>query len=147
MELKQQALELKSRLVNSVEIWAEERIDTFASANTAFKPLAKYLKRGVHNILVQKDKDITEKIEGFMLFVTDETGNYNKEELFDDMMNVFKTMKPYRFEQGFLRGTIGAGSILVELPDNGLMNLVFGETNAIRITEADFLELKSIFTD
>ena len=82
-----------------------------------------------------------------MLFVTDENGNYNKEELFDDMMNVFKTMKPYRFEQGFLRGTIGAGSILVELPDNGLMNLIFGETNAIRITEEDFLELKSIFTD
>lgn len=147
MELKQQALELKSRLVNSVEIWAEDRINTFASGNTAFKPLAKYLKRGVHNILIQKDKEISEKIEGIMMFVADENGNYDKGELFDDMMNVFKTMKPYRFEQGFLRGTIGDGSILVELPDNGFMNFILGDTNAIRITETDFLELKSIFTD
>ena len=123
MELKQQALELKSRLVNSVEIWAEERVDSFVSGNTAFKPLGKYLKRGVHNIIVQKDKEITEKVEGFMLFVADENGNYDKEELFDDAMNVFKIMKPYKFEQGFLKGTIGEGSILIELPDNGLMTL------------------------
>ena len=106
MELKQQALELKSRLVNSVEIWAEERVDSFVSGNTAFKPLGKYLKRGVHNILVQKDKEITDKVEGFMMFVADENGNYDKEELFDDAMNVFKSMKPYKFEQGFLKGTI-----------------------------------------
>ena len=94
MELKQQALELKSRFINSVEIWAEDRINTFVSGNTAFKPLAKYLKRGVHNILIIKDKEITEKIEGLMLFVADEKGNYDKGELFDDMMNIFKTMKP-----------------------------------------------------
>lgn len=109
--------------------------------------IGKYLKRGVHNILVQKDKEITEKVEGFMLFAADENGNYDKEELFDDAMNVFKSMKPYKFEQGFLKGTIGEGSILVELPDNALMNFILGETNAIRITEADFLELKSIFTE
>lgn len=147
MELKQQALELKSRLINSVEMWAEERINTFSSGNAAFKPVAKYLKRGVHNLLVQKDKEISEKIEGIMMFVADENGNYDKGELFDDMMNVFKTMKPYRFEHGFLRGTIGDGSILVELPDNGFMNFILGDTNAIRITEADFLELKKIFTE
>lgn len=147
MELKQQALELKSRLINSVEIWAEERVDSFVSGNTAFKPLGKYLKRGVHNILVQKDKEITDKVEGFMMFVADENGNYDKEELFDDAMNVFKSMKPYKFEQGFLKGTIGEGSILIELPDNGLMNFILGDTNAIRVTEADFLELKSIFTE
>ena len=41
MELKQQALELKSRFINSVEIWAEDRINTFVSGNTAFKPLEK----------------------------------------------------------------------------------------------------------
>lgn len=147
MELKQQALELKSRLVNSVEIWAEERIDSFVSGNTAFKPLGKYLKRGVHNMIVQNDKKITEKVEGFMMFVADENGNYDKEELFDDAMNVFKGMKPYKFELGLLKGTIEEGSILIELPDNGLMNFILGETNAIRITEADFLELKSIFTE
>lgn len=43
MELKQQALELKSRLINSVEIWAEERVDSFVSGNTAFKPLGNIL--------------------------------------------------------------------------------------------------------
>ena len=94
-----------------------------------------------------KDKEITEKVEGFMLFAADENGNYDKEELFDDAMNVFKSMKPHKFEQGFIKGTIGEGSILIELPDNGLMNFILGDTNAIRITEADFLELKSIFTE
>lgn len=89
MELKQQALELKSRLINSVEIWAEERVDSFVSGNTAFKPLGKYLKRGVHNILVQKDKEITDKVEGFMMFVADENGNYDKEELFEDAINFY----------------------------------------------------------
>ena len=62
-----------------------------------------------------------------MMFVADENGNYDKEELFDDAMNVFKSMKPYKFEQGFLKGTIGEGSILVELPDNALMNFILGE--------------------
>lgn len=147
MDLKQQSLELKSRLVNSVELWADERINTFASSNPVFAPVSKYMKRGIHNILIQKDKEITEKIEGVMLFVADENGNYDKEELFDDMMNIFKTMKPYKFEQGFIKGTIGQGSILFELPDNGLINFIVGDSNAIRITEADFLELKSIFTE
>ncbi len=147
MDLKQQSLELKSQLINSVEIWADERINTFASSNQNFAPLSKYLKRGVHNLLIQKDKEITNTIEGAMLFVADENGNYDKEEVFDDVMNIFKTMKPYKFEQGFIKGTIGQGSILIELPDNGLMNFFLGDSNAIRITEADFLELKSIFTE
>lgn len=84
MELKRQALELKSRLINSVEIRAEERVDSFVSGNTAFKPLGEYLKRGVHDIIVQKDKGITEKVEGSMLFAADENGDYDKEGLFDD---------------------------------------------------------------
>lgn len=147
MDLKQQSLELKSSLVNSVELWADERISDLAVSNPVFAPMAKYMKRGIHNILVQKDKEITEKIEGIMLFVADENGNYNKEELFDDMMNFFKTMKPYKFEQGFIKCTIGEGSILFELPDNQLTSFIMGGNNAIRITEPDFIQLKSIFTD
>lgn len=147
MDLKQQSLELKSSLVSSVELWADERIRDLAASNPVFAPMAKYMKRGVHNMLVQKDKEITEKIEGIMLFVADENGNYNKEELFDDMMNLFKTMKPYKFEQGIVKGTIGEGSILLELPDNQLTSFIMGGNNAIRITEPDFLQLKSIFTD
>lgn len=147
MDLKQQSLELKSKIVSSVELWADERIKDMASTNPIFAPVAKYMKRGVHNMLIQKDKEITERIEGFMLFVTDENGNYDKEELFDDMMNLFKTMKPYKFEQGVFKGTIGQGSVLLELPDNGLVNFIMGDNNAIRITEADLMELKSIFTE
>ena len=64
-----------------------------------------------------------------------------------DAMNVFKSMEPYKLERGSLEGAIGEGPILIGLPDNGLMNFILGDTNAIRITEADFLGLKSISTE
>ena len=146
MELKAQALSLKTQLANSIEIWASGRIDAFALSNPAVKPAAKYLKRGVHNLIVQHDQKIIEKVEGAMLFLADENGHYDKEMLFDDAMDFFNTMKPYPFDLGFIQGTFGNGSILLELPDNLLTNMMLGGDNAIRITAADFQELKAIFT-
>ena len=61
-------------------------------------------------------------------------------------MDFFKRMKYYPFDLGIIQGSFGNGIILLELPDNLLTNMMLGGDNAIRITAADFQELKAIFT-
>ena len=65
--------------------------------------------------------------------------------LFKDMMTMFRDMDETPFGKGFIKGTIGKGVIRLKLPENPIFNLMFGNTGAIKITEADFMELKELF--
>lgn len=55
MELKQNSLELKNKLISSVRQWADQRIDAFFAENKQFKPVSLYMKRAVNNLLVRED--------------------------------------------------------------------------------------------
>lgn len=144
MELKEKTLELKDKVTHGLHSWMDERIDQFVLDNPALAPVGKYLKRGVSNLIAREDERIAKGIDSLMLFIADDRGNYDMEILFDDALSMFKMMPESPFDLGPLRGTIGAGMIRIQLPDNPLVSLFMGNTGAIKITEEDFEELKGI---
>lgn len=147
MELKQSSLELKNKLISSVRQWADQRIDAFFTENKQFKPVSLYLKRAVNNLLIREDMKIESWVDNAMLFIADERGEYNPEMLFDDALAIFKEMEEMPFDTGILNGSIGKGQIRIELPNSPIRSFLFGDMKAIRITGADFEELRAILTE
>ena len=74
MELKQNSLELKNKLISSVRQWADQRIDAFFAENKQFKPVSLYMKRAVNNLLVREEMKIEGWVDNAMLFIADENG-------------------------------------------------------------------------
>lgn len=145
MEAKDKLISLKDKIIDSLEVWADNRIDDFVSQNPNLKVTSVYMKRGAKNYLTRERDKIENVIDNASLFICDEDGNIDADMLFKDMMTMFKDMDETPFGTGFLQGTIGKGMIRFKLPDNPVFNLMFGNTGAIKITEADFIELKDLF--
>lgn len=103
------------------------------------------MKRGAKNYLTRERGKIENVIDNAALFICDEQGNIDADMLFKDMMTMFREMDETPFGKGLVQGTVGKGIIRLKLPDNPIFNLMFGNTGAIKITEADFLELKELF--
>lgn len=145
MEAKEKLLGLKDKMIDSLEAWADNRIDDFVSQNPNLKVASVYMKRGAKNYLARERGKIENVIDNAALFICDEDGNIDADMLFKDMMTMFKDMEETSFGKGLFQGTIGKGTIRLKLPDNPVFNLMFGNTGAIKITEADFIELKELF--
>lgn len=146
MELREKTIELKDKLTEGIEKWMTGRIDDFTAEYPTLKPIAKYLKRGVVNMAAKEDARMTDFVEGMMLFIADKDGNYDMGMLFDDALSMLQTMPETPFDMGLLHGTMGGGVIRIMLPDNPIASLFMGNMGAIKITEDDFKELKTILT-
>lgn len=145
MEVKENLLDFKDRAIDSLETWIDGRIDDFVSQNPNFRVASIYMKRGAKNYLSREREKIENTIDKAALFLCDEEGNIDSDMLFKDMMTMFRDMEETPFGKGLFQGTIGKGTIRLKLPDNPVFNLMFGNTGAIKITEADFIELKELF--
>lgn len=144
MNAKMEMDELKNRLMRSVGKWADGRIDDFVVSNPRMKTASVYMKRGVKNYLAKENKAISGMIDGVSLFLCDENGCVDADMVFNDLMAMFNESDEVPFGAGFLRGAIGKGVIRFQLPDNPIMTLLFGNSQAIKITSADFMELKDM---
>ena len=137
---------LKEKFVGSIDLWLGERVDEMLSGNPSMAIPAVYMKRGCHNIIKRYKDNINNGIDNAALFLADEEGNINADTLFMDAMELFKGMEETPFDIGFVTGTIGKGKVCVTLPDNILMNVIFGNKKTITFNEDDFLELKTLLT-
>ena len=145
MDVKDNITGLKDKMIDSLEVWADNRIDDFVSQNPNLKVASVYMKRGAKNYLARERGKIGDMIDSASLFICDGEGNIDADMLFKDMMTMFRDMDETPFGKGFIKGTIGKGVIRLKLPENPIFNLMFGNTGAIKITEADFMELKELF--
>lgn len=145
MDVKDKLIGFKDKAINSLEVWINGRIDDFVSQNPNMKVASVYMKRGAKNYLARERGKIEKTIDNAALFICDEEGNIDSDMLLNDMLTMFKEMDEIPFGKSIIQGTIGKGTIRFNLPDNPVFNLMFGNTGAIKITEADFLELKELF--
>lgn len=145
--LQQKALELKNKVVSSLDVWGNNLIDSFVADKPKLKPLSVYIKRGLTNGLAKYDNKISKGIDNAMLFIGDKDGNYDTSKVFDDVMAMFKDMDQTDLDLGPLKATIGKGVIKIKIPDNMFTSMLFGDTGAIKITESDLIELKNLFTE
>lgn len=132
----------KNNIFDTLQSWIDERIDSLVENNPRLQIASVYIKRGVKNYILREHDKINSFIDNATLFLCDESGSIDTETLFNDMMNVFCDMEEVPFGKGFIQGTIGKGTIRFALPNNPVVNILFGDTGAIKITEADILELK-----
>lgn len=137
---------LKEKFLNSLGLWLNERIDSMVKENPALAVPSVYIKRGCHNIIKKFEKKINDGVDNAALFLADEDGNINTDTLFTDVMGILEKMEESTFDTGLIRGVIGKGKIAITLPNNIIMNMIFGDKNTIMFSSEDFLELKSLLT-
>ena len=137
----------KDKILDSLDLWLEERIDDMIKDNTSLAIPSVYLKRGCHNIINKYEGKISEGIDNAALFLTDENGNIDAKTIFEDIMKIFSSMEETSFDIGIIKGMVGKGKVSLTLPDNILTNIVFGSNKAITFYEDDFLELKDLLLE
>jgi hypothetical protein len=136
--------ELKEKLLESVDVWADARIDDMVKANPMLAIPSVYMKRAAHNI-ISKNKDKWDKsIDNATLFIADENGNIDADTIFTDAMQMLKVVENYHFDFGIIHGHIDNGTIFIDLPDNPFIAILFGSKRSINFTEEDFVELKDL---
>ena len=136
--------ELKEKLLESVDVWADARIDDMVKGNPMLAIPSVYMKRAAHNI-ISKNKDKWDKsIDNATLFIADENGNIDADTIFTDAMQMLKVVENYHFDFGIIHGHIDNGTISIDLPDNPLIAILFGSKRSINFTEEDFVELKDL---
>lgn len=139
--------ELKEKLLTSVDLWADARIDDMIKGNPMLAIPSVYMKRAAHNIIsINKDK-LGKTIDNAALFIGDENGDINVNTIFEDAMQMLKTIEDYHFELGFISGRIDEGTLYINLPDNIFTTLLFGSKKSISLGESDFTELKNLLTE
>lgn len=138
--------ELKEKLLESVDVWADARIDDMVKANPMLAIPSVYMKRAAHNI-ISKNKDKWDKsIDNATLFIADENGNIDADTIFSDLMQMLENISNYEFDLGFIKGRIDGGVLSIDLPDNIITTILFGSKKSISFTKDDFEELRSLVT-
>ena len=138
--------ELKEKLLTSLDLWADARIDDMVKANQMLAIPSVYMKRAAHNIIAKHKDSWGKSIDNATLFIADEDGNIDADTIFSDLMQMLENISNYEFDLGFIKGRIDGGAIAIDLPDNIVTTILFGSKKSISFTKTDFEELKSLIT-
>lgn len=136
--------ELKEKLLTSLDLWADARIDDMVKANQMLAIPSVYMKRAAHNIIAKHKDSWGKSIDNATLFIADEDGNIDADTIFSDLMQMLENISNYEFDLGFIKGRIDGGAIAIDLPDNIITTILFGSKRSINFTEEDFVELKDL---
>lgn len=138
--------ELKEKLLTSLDLWADARIDDMVKANQMLAIPSVYMKRAAHNIIAKHKDSWGKSIDNATLFIADEDGNIDADTIFSDLMQMLENISNYEFDLGFIKGRIDGGVLSIDLPDNIITTILFGSKKSISFTKDDFEELKSLVT-
>lgn len=138
--------ELKEKLLTSLDLWADARIDDMVKANQMLAIPSVYMKRAAHNIIAKHKDSWGKSIDNATLFIADEDGNIDADTIFTDLMQMLENISNYEFDLGFIKGRIDGGVLSIDLPDNIITTILFGSKKSISFTKDDFEELRSLVT-
>lgn len=138
--------ELKEKLLTSLDLWADARIDDMVKENPALAIPSVYMKRASHNIIAKNKDNWSKSIDNATLFIADEDGSIDADTIFADLMQMLENISNYEFDLGFIKGRIDGGAITIDLPDNIVTTILFGSKKSICFAKADFEELKNLIT-
>lgn len=147
MYLKEETTKLASDLKNAIKEWSYAKIDELGKDRPKLKAASVYLKRGLNNYLEREDKRINSMIDGVSLFVADNEGNIDADMLINDAVTMFKEMDVSYTDIGAFGIEYGKGKIVINIPHNVLLDMIFGDLGKVTITADDILEIKSLMAD
>lgn len=138
--------ELKEKLLTSLDLWADARINDMVKENPALAIPSVYMKRASHNIIAKHKDSWGKSIDNATLFIADEDGNIDADTIFSDLMQMLENISNYEFDLGVIKGRIDGGALIIDLPDNIITTILFGSKKSISFTKNDFEELRSLIT-
>ena len=138
--------ELKEKLLTSLDLWADARISDMVKETPSLAIPSVYMKRASHNIIAKNKDSWGKSIDNATLFIADENGNIDADTIFTDLMQMLESISNYEFDLGFVKGRIDGGILTIDLPDNIITNILFGNKKSISFDKTDFDELKSLIT-
>lgn len=138
--------ELKEKLLTSLDLWADARISDMVKETPALAIPSVYMKRASHNIIAKHKDSFGKSIDNATIFIADENGNIDADTIFTDLMHMLESISNYEFDLGFVKGRIDGGTLSIDLPDNIITIILFGNKKSISFTKTDFEELKSLVT-
>ena len=138
--------ELKEKLLTSLDLWADARISDMVKETPALAIPSVYMKRASHNIIAKHKDSLGKSIDNATLFIADENGNIDADTIFTDLMQMLESISNYELDLGFVKGRIDGGTLSIDLPDNIITTILFGNKKSISFTKNDFEELKSLVT-
>lgn len=132
----------KEQIVNTAKTWIDQKIDAVISSN----PRLAYIKPNIKNYIENIFSKYEGRLDNAMMFITDKDGNIYMDDLFDGALKVLEEMPTetksiYGFDISY-----GKGAIELKMPNNFFMNLLIPNTGSIKLTGADFAELKTLIT-
>lgn len=89
--------ELKEKLLTSLDLWADARISDMVKENPALAIPSVYMKRASHNIIAKHKDSWGKSIDNATLFIADEDGNIDANTIFEDMMQMLKSVEDYKY--------------------------------------------------
>ena len=138
--------DLKDKLIESVDVWADARIDDMVKVSPMLAIPSVYMKRAAHNIIIHNKEKWSKQIDNAALLIADENGEIDADTIFSDMMQMLKSVEDYHFDVGVIHGHISNGTISIDLPDGMITSILFGNKRSINFAEEDFVELKDLIT-
>lgn len=135
--------ELKERLPEAVERWADARIEDMARGDARLAVASVYMKRAAHNVTALYATRMQEAVDGMALFVADENGDVDADTLMKDAVEMLRAMPRQEWDFSLLHGTVGEGRVEVELPDNALTTLLLGAKKTISIDGDELIEMSA----
>ena len=144
MNMQEKVSELTDRMKEAARTWANRKIDELAADRPQLKVASSYLKRGLYNWMEREDGRIRSMVDGLMLFVADKDGNINADVLLDDAAAMFADMEVRHADIAGFGLDYGQGAVVLNIPRNAIYDLIFGDLGQVKITTADFLEIKEM---
>lgn len=141
---KEKISELKGNLKTSLQSWAENKIDELCKSKLTMRSASVYMKRGVNNWLEREDERINNVVDNSLLFVADKDGNVDVDTVVDDLVDMFKQMEVQEKKLGMFNLSYGKGEVILKIPHNVFLDMLFGDLGQIRLTSEDLLEIKSL---
>ena len=134
----------KKKVADAIEEWALEIVDGFTSGNPRMTMTGVYIKNGIRNYRKREEAKWDKMIDDAALFIADEHGEVDMDKVYKDAMQFLHDVDEMPISLGLFDGTIGKGAIKIHIPDNMLMRIVFGDSSALILREADFKALKDM---
>jgi hypothetical protein len=134
--------QFKGDAKTAAQTFIEAKIDELLPGKTIART---YLKKGLNNWLSRQESKADELVDMVTLFAADEKGDITPSAFIDDIAEMLRQTEPREYHLGNFDVAIGAGEVVVAIPSNPLADIFFGDIGKIRLTAADFLQLKTFF--
>lgn len=139
------AEEMKERLRQALPLWIDTRIESLVQGPQRLNPVTgNYVKKFLTNWTGKHMGDIDKTVDSLFL-VAGENGEISASTLFKDIVTVMRDSKEsVLLDTPAMRIKAGGGTILRMETSNPVVSFLMGNTTALKVTEEDIEELRSL---